>query len=371
LHLFTDGRDSSRYAGSRLIAKLMERFKNNEIISTVMGRFYSMDRIKEWNRTQMAYNAMVLGEGLAADNPMKAIGQAYNRDETDEFITPTVILNPTKKPKFINDNDAIIFFNTRSDRARQIAKAFVQKDFEKLGGFKRKKVLKNLKFISLTDFGPDLDNIITAFPPIVVKNSLPMILKNFRQLYIAEKEKYAHITYFFNGGYADPIAGEKRKMIKTPPVSSYDKKPEMAVFEVTEYLEADIASDTYDFIAVNFANPDMLAHTGNLKATIKAIEDVDKCLGRLYKAIQRFHGTMIITADHGNAEELITEETGEVDTKHNGHLVPFMIVDHLIQMKKIKLEKTGKLADIAPTILDLLDIKKPKEMTGKSLIRNM
>jgi len=371
LHLFTDGRDSSPHAASRLVSKLINNFKNNEIISTIIGRFYAMDRIKKWSRTELAYNAMVLGEGMASDNPYKAITEAYNRGETDEYISPIIILNPRKKPKFINDNDAIIFFNLRSDRARQMAKPFVQKHFEKDNphSFKRKKVLRNLKFIALTDFGPDLDSIVTAFPSVILKNTLPFVLKNYRQLYLAEREKYAHVTYFFNGGHGQPVNGEKWLVVPSLG-TDYLKHPQMSIYPLTNIILRNLENKKYDFMTVNFANADMIGHTGNLKAAIKAVQIIDKCLGRIYQAISKVKGTMIITADHGNIEEMINLKTGEQDTEHSINPVPFIIINKNLTNNNLKLGANGVLGDIAPTILQLVHFKKPKEMTGESLIKN-
>jgi len=371
LHLFTDGRDSSPHAASRLVSKLINNFKNNEIISAIMGRYYAMDRIKKWSRTEMAYNAMVLGKGIASDNPYKAITEAYNRGETDEFITPTIILNPKKKPKFINDNDAVIFFNLRSDRARQMAKPFVQKKFEldNPHSFKREKVLKNLKFIALTDFGPDLDSILTAFPSVILKNTLPFVLKDLRQLYLAEREKYAHVTYFFNGGQGQPINDEKWQVVTSLGKQNYEKFPQMSIYTLTDIILKNLKVKNFDFITVNFANADMIGHTGNLKAAILAVQIIDKCLNKIYKAVLKANGTMIITADHGNIEEMINLKTGEQDTEHSINPVPFILINKNLNKNNLKLKPKGILGDIAPTILQLLKIKKPKEMTGKSLIK--
>ena len=371
LHLFTDGRDSSPHAASRLVSKLINNFKNHETISTIIGRFYAMDRIKKWSRTEMAYNAMVLGVGLASDNPYKAVSESYNRGETDEFISPIIILNPQKKPKFINDNDAVIFFNLRSDRARQMAKPFVQKHFEKdnVGAFKRKKVLKNVKFIALTDFGPDLDSISTAFPSIILKNTLPYVLKNYRQLYLAEREKYAHVTYFFNGGHGQPVNGEKWLVIPSLGLN-YEKHPQMSIYPLTNIILKNLKNKKFDFITVNFSNADMIGHTGSFKAALKAIKIIDGCLGLIYKAISKANGTLLITADHGNIEEMVNLKTGEQDTEHSTNPVPFMIINDKLNKKKLKLRANGILGDIAPTILQLMQVKKPKEMTGNSLIKS-
>jgi 2,3-bisphosphoglycerate-independent phosphoglycerate mutase len=367
LHLFTDGRDSPPHAASNLISKLMNNFQNSETISTVIGRFYAMDRIKKWQRTEMAYNALVLGYGIISDNPYKAITQAYNRGETDEFITPTVICNPEKKSKFINDNDAVVFFNLRSDRARQLTKPFVQKDFESenRNAFKRKKILKNLYFVTKADFGPDLDDIKTVSHGIVLDNTLPLVLKNYTQLYLAEREKYAHVTYFFNGGHNHPLNGEKWEVLASKGLSNYEDYPQMSTPELTNVVIKNLKQDKYDFTAVNFANADMIGHTGNLKAGIKAVEVIDSCLKKIYDEVKKMNGTLIITADHGNVEEMLNLKTGEMDTEHSNNPVPFLIIND--KYRKFKLRK-GRLGDIAPTILDIMEIKKPKEMTGRSLI---
>ena len=372
LHLFTNGRDSPPHSALKSIEALMRSLKNREIkgkrsgewIATVIGRFYAMDRKKDWSRTEQAYNAMVLAKGTAAKSPQAAITQSYNRGETDEFIIPYVIKRNGKPIAKIKDGDAIIFYNLRSDRARQLAKPFVQEDFGKLnpGGFKRKKILKNVVFVAMTDFGPDLGNILAAYPSPDLLGTLPMVMDGRKQLYIAEKEKYAHVTYFFNGGYADPVAGEDRVEIPSPNLISYDLKPEMSVFKVTERVIKEIGN--YQFITVNFANPDMVGHTGNIKACIKAIEACDKCIGKIKKAVLEKGGTLIITADHGNADKMLDLETGEMYTEHTNNPVPFIIVGAKNNHHKLK---RGRLGDIAPTILKLMKIKKSREMKGKEL----
>lgn len=368
LHLFTDGRDSPPHAAGRLISKLIENFQNHETISTVMGRYYAMDRIKKWQRTELAYNAMVLGKGRISDNPYRAITEAYNRGESDEFIPPTVIENPVKKPKFISNNDSVVFFNLRSDRARQITKAFVQSRFEELnpGAFSRKKKLKNLCFVAMTDFGPDLDDIKTVSHGILLEKTLPLLLRDYRQIYLAEREKYAHMTYFFNGGHNHPLNGEKWEVIASQGRANYEHYPQMSIYPLTGIILKDLTQKKYDFYAVNFANADMIGHTGNLKAAIKAVQIIDGCLGKIYKEVMKNKGTLIITADHGNVEEMINLKTGEQDTEHSNNPVPFILINN--HLKKIKLRSGGKLADIAPTILELLKVKQLKEMTGKSLI---
>ena len=371
LHLFTDGRDSPPHSALKMVEALMRSLHNQETargrsgewIATIMGRFYSMDRKKSWDRTQLAYNAMVMGRGVYTKSPQAAITQSYNRNETDEFIRPYVIKRKGKAIATIKNNDAIILYNLRSDRARQLAKPFVQEEFEKMnqGGFKRPKKLKNLLFVAMTDFGPDLGNIITAYPSADIKNTLPMVIDGRKQLYIAEKEKYAHITYFINGGYADPVAGEDRIMIPSPDVRSYDQKPEMSIYKITDRVLSELTK--YDFIAINFAIPDMVAHTGNLQAGIKSVEHIDLCLAELSKSILALGGTLIITSDHGNGDKMLDLETGEMYTEHTDALVPFILVQ---QGKKHRLRR-GKLGDVAPTILKLMAIKQPSEMTGEPL----
>ncbi len=372
LHLFTDGRDSPPHSALKAVEALLRVLRNKEIkgkrtgewIATIIGRFYAMDRKKDWRRTEAAYNAMVLAKGISIKSPQAAITQSYNRGETDEFIPPYVIKRSGKPIAKIKDGDAIIFYNLRSDRARQLAKPFVQQNFNELnnGTFKRKKILKNIVFVAMTDFGPDLGQILTAYPSADLLGTLPMVLKSYQQLYIAEKEKYAHITYFINGGYADPVAGEDRIMIPSPNVVSYDQKPEMSVYKITSQVLKELPK--HQFIAINFANPDMVGHTGNIKACIKAIEHVDICLGKIKAAVLKNKGVLIVTADHGNADKMLDLETGEMYTEHTGNPVPFIVVEPKNTKRKLK---RGKLADIAPTILKLMGIKKSKEMKGREL----
>lgn len=353
LHLFTDGRDSAQHQALILIKELQKTFKNGEIIASIMGRYYAMERNKRWPITKKAYELLTEGKGLKADNSEEAIVAAYNREETDEFIKPTLL----DKNGLIEDNDAVIYFNLRSDRARQLSKAFVQKRFKQKnkGAFKRQKHLKNLRFIAMTDFGPDLDHILAAFPSEDIKQTLPMLLKNKKQLYLAESEKYAHVTYFFNGGYADPVNGEERIMIPSPDCEHYDKKPEMSAPKITKALIENIKNNIYDFYCVNYANPDMVAHTGNLKAGIKACECVDKQIGQVVKEVLKKKGVVLITADHGNAEEMVNLKTGEIDTKHSTNPVPLIITDRNIELNK---SKNNCLGHIAPSILKLFDLKK-------------
>ncbi|MEK7072355.1 MAG: 2,3-bisphosphoglycerate-independent phosphoglycerate mutase, partial [Patescibacteria group bacterium] len=367
LHLFTDGRDSPPHASLRLIEALERQLKPNEIIATVIGRFYAMDRKKNWASTWWAYEAMIGGKGHKAKSPQEGITRAYNAQITDEFIEPIVLYRNGKMIKRISDNDAIIFFNLRSDRARQMAKPFVQQDFEKNNphALKRSKVLKNIIFVALTDFGPDLDSILTAYPSEDVKDSLPLLLKHKTQIYIAEKEKYAHVTYFINGGYADPVNGEKRLVVSSPSVPSYEKTPAMSTPKVSQAVIKNIKN--YDFVCANISSPDMIGHTGNLKAGIKAAEIVDKYIKKIYQTAMKEKAILIITADHGNLEYMLNVKTKEIVTEHTHNPVPFILIDNG-ELRHKKLKRGGYLGDIAPTILKIFNIKKSKLMKGESLI---
>ncbi len=371
LHLFTDGRDSPKYVALKLAEQLTRDFVNYKCqirIATIMGRFYGMERTKKWDRTEKAYNAMVMGEGRTAENVESAITQSYNSGESDEFIEPYVITVEQKPVKTISDNDSVIVFNLRSDRARQLAKVFVQKEFDKInpGSFKRKKIIKNLCFVAMTDFGPDLDNILTAYPSYDIKDTLPIQLADLKQLYIAESEKYAHVTYFFNGGYAGAVAGEDKHMVPSPDVKSYDETPAMSSKDLVKQVNENLKNKKYDFTVLNFAAPDMVAHTGNLPASIECCHQVDKCLGEITSQYLAVGGTIVVTADHGNIEELVNLETGEIDTEHSINPVPFIIINKNLK-NNIKLRSGGSLCDIAPTILKLMGRKQPETMSGKPL----
>ncbi|KKQ27365.1 MAG: 2,3-bisphosphoglycerate-independent phosphoglycerate mutase [Candidatus Magasanikbacteria bacterium GW2011_GWC2_37_14] len=368
LHLFTDGRDSSPHGAAEFLRALRTQMVANEHVATIMGRFYGMDRNKLWKRTEEAYNALVLGKGYQADNAEEALSQAYNRGETDEYIRPTVMLHNKKPFGLIKDNDAVFFVNARSDRARQITKVFVQTDFNKLnpGSFKREKVLKNIRFVAMTDFGPDLPDLFTAFPSPNIENCLPLAIKdNYRQLYISETEKYAHVTYFINGGFADPLNGEKRELIKSADIYTYADKPEMNSKIITKKIVSYLTKGTYNFICVNFPNADMVGHTGNILAAKKAIKAVDNSVAIIVETALKLKGQVLITADHGNADEMFNGVANEMLTEHSKNLVPLILISK--DIKGVKL-KPGILADVAPTLLKLMDIKKPKEMTGKSLL---
>ncbi len=373
LHLFTDGRDSSQHAAPKFLKILREHFKNHQFffeVGSVIGRAFAMDRKKDWQNIEKAYNLITLGEGEKVQSAEEAISRAYNKGLTDEFIPPSIVVKNGKPVGTVDDNDAVIFFNLRSDRARELTKVFVQPDFENYnhGTFKRKKILKNIKFVAMTDFGPDLPNILTAFPSRDIVNSLTFVLKEFSQLYIAEAEKYAHVTYFFNGGYDNPVAGEERIKIPSPDILHYNEKPEMSAPKVTQTVIKKLNSKKYNFICLNFANPDMIGHTGDFKAAIKCCEIIDKLLGEIVKTALKNNFTLIITADHGNVEEMINLKTGEIDTKHSKNPVPFILVSSHSKIKNVKIKERGKLANVAPTVLELMELSKPKEMKEQSLL---
>ena len=368
LHLFTDGRDTYRKKAPLFLKDLNKQIEKIGIgkIATIGGRYYGMDRVKHWNRLQRAYDAMVFGEGAKSKFAEEAVENSYKQGLTDEFVAPTVIVDKKNKPiAKIKDNDVIIHFNIRGDRARQFMKLFVLNDI--IGYENKPHKLKDVYACSLSDFGPDLP-VQIAYPSQVIENTLPFILKKYKQLYIAEAEKYPHVTYFFNGGYKDPIGGENREQVMSQNVFSYDQKPEMSAGDITDVILLNIKYSVYDFITVNFANADMVGHTGNLKATILAIEFLDKCLQHVVEKIIKSGGTAIITADHGNADEMVDLKTGEAMTMHSKNPVPFIIAQEKYNNKKYKLKNNGVLGNISPTILDILDIKKPKDVVLGSLI---
>jgi len=370
LHLFTDGRDSSPKGARKFLEELEEYMKKLGVgkIATIGGRFYGMDRSKRWERLLLAYDAIVAGKGETARNPLEAIEKAYKKGLTDEFILPTVIVDNKNKPiAKVKDNDSVIFFHFRSDRARHFTKLFVLEDFNEV---KRKKVLNNLFFVAFTNFGPDLP-VRTAFPSISIKKTLPFALKGLRQLYIAEMEKFAHVTYFFNGGYADPVANEARIVVQSDSTVNYKDNPKMSAKELADVISSNIKFNVYDFILVNFANLDMVGHTGDVLAAKKAAEEVDKRTGEIVKAILEKDGTAIIIGDHGNAEEMVDPQTGEISTSHSKNPVPVIVINNQWKNKNPKKIKDGKLCDVAPTVLDLFGREKPKLMTGKSLIKQI
>ncbi len=377
IHAFLDGRDTPRDSGIKYIQQLQKVINVVGVgkIATMAGRFWAMDRDNHWERIEAAYNAIVLGESkYYTEDPVLFIKESYQRGVFDEEFYPTVITSNNKPIATVDDGDAVIFFNFRADRARQLTKAFVLPDFD---GFNRKKVVADLYFVTMTEYEKGLP-VEVAFPPEKVTNPLAKVLSDhgIKQLHIAETEKYAHVTYFFNGGIEKPFPGEDHLMIPSPRVVSYAEKPEMSAPEITKEVVKAITTGKYGFIVVNFANADMVGHTGDLNATIKAIETLDKCLGDIAQAVLAKKGVMLITADHGNAEELIKLRTGDIDKEHSSSPVPFVIIGEkwLGQGRAgddLDLSSTtpvGVLADVAPTVLSLFGIKPPDEMTGKSLV---
>lgn len=367
LHLFTDGRDSPPRSSLKAVESLERFLKPHETIATVMGRFYAMDRKKAWDRTMLAYDAMTGGhKAHKAKSPQEGITRAYNANVTDEFIEPIVIYRRGRMTRRIADNDSVIFFNLRSDRARQLSKPFVQKHFDRdnKGAPKRKEFLNNLLFVAMTDFGPDLDTILTAYPSEDLKGTLTMELKDKKQLYVAETEKFAHVTFFFNGGYPDPVAGEHRIHVPSPKVDSYDKAPAMSTAKIAAKVVSGLKK--YDFICANFACPDMVGHTGNLKAGIKAAETCDKYVKKVCQAALKNRAAVLITADHGNLEYMLNLETGEIITEHTANPVPFIIVSR-DGVKACRLPGKAALGAVAPTVLALFGLKKGRLMTRKPL----
>ena len=357
VHAFTDGRDTPPKSARFYLNQLQKAIENLGIgrIATVMGRYYSMDRDKRWNRTEIAYDALVNGKGKNVKSWREALKDAYSNDETDEFIKPRII-----DFEGIKDKDSVIFFNYRLDRARQLTHTFTDKKFNE---FKREK--RNIVYVAFTNYYDSMKAKI-AFPPISNKNLLGEVLSKhgLHQLRTAETEKYAHVTFFFNGLNEVPFKNEKRVLINSPKVATYDLKPEMSAYQVTDSLICKLNEGKYEVVILNFANGDMVGHTGKMKATIKAVEAVDDCVGKIVDLVKEKKGTVIITSDHGNCEQMIDYTTKGIKTAHTVNPVSFIIVSD----KKYKL-RDGVLADIAPTILNILKIKQPKEMTGRSLIK--
>lgn len=373
LHIFTDGRDSEMTSGVQKIQELQKKIAQLSIgkIATISGRYFAMDRNNNWDRVEKAYNAMVKGEGKKITDPVEYLKNSYAEKIFDEYIEPACVKEKGEFQGKIQDGDSVIFFNFREDRSRQITKAFVLPGFEK---FKRV-LLKNLDFATMVQYEENLP-VNVAFPPIKTVECLGKILSknNLKQLRISETEKFAHVTYFFNVGNEEPYPQEDRIIINSnSKVARFDEAPEMMADEITEKVIVTLEKNRYNFILINYANSDIIAHTGNEKATIKALEKVDECLSKLIPAVLRQEGCLIITSDHGNAEEMINVHSGEIDTEHSVNPVPLWFItskNHSAREKindeDIKVE--GFLSDIAPTILELLEIPKPAEMTGESLL---
>jgi len=366
IHAVLDGRDVLPQSAKEYIGRLNEKLEELGIgqVASVSGRYYLMDRDQRWDRVEKAYQALVQGEGVKAPNSFAAVEQSYDVRVMDEFVVPTVIIDDEGQPLGkIQEGDSVIFFNFRSDRARQISHAFVDEEFT---DFVRKEHPK-VHYVCLTEYDVTLKAEV-AFPPQNLENTLGEVLSQYhlRQLRIAETEKYAHVTFFFNGGVEDPCPGEDRCLIPSPKVATYNLKPEMSAPEVTQELLNRVQSDFYDMIILNLANSDMVGHTGEFEAAIKAVEAVDKCIGEIIPAIQKRGGSVLITADHGNAEAKIDLKTRRPLTAHTTNPVPFILVDD--QLKGRHLREGGALCDVAPTLLELLKIPQPPDMTGKSLL---
>ncbi len=364
VHCFLDGRDTPPQSGTCYLKELNNKLKEIGIgkVATIMGRYFSLDRDKRWDRVEKAYNAIVLGEGDQVLDADECILNAYPNNITDEFVPPTVVVEDNKPIGKIKDNDSVIFFNFRPDRAREITRAIVDRDFH---GFMRKQIVKT-HFVCMTMYASNIERVHVAFKPQKHKNTLGEYLATCgkKQLRIAETEKYAHVTFFFNGGEETPNINEERVLIPSPKVATYDLEPTMGAVEIKNEVIDRIKSGEYDVIILNFANPDMVGHTGELAPTIKGIETVDKCLGEVVAAILDVGGKALITADHGNAERMIDEKTGGKVTAHTTNKVPCIIVGE----DNIELTD-GSLANVAPTILDMMNLSAPKEMTGCSLIK--
>jgi 2,3-bisphosphoglycerate-independent phosphoglycerate mutase len=366
IHAILDGRDTPPKSAMSSLKKLENKLQDLKSgkIASIIGRYYAMDRDQRWDRTQKAYDMLTLGKAnFHAASAVEGLQLAYDRNETDEFVNATCIHAANENAITIRDGDAVIFMNFRADRARQLTRAFTEKNFS---GFKRTRVPLLADFVTLTEYAADI-NTAVAFPPLVLKNVFGEYIANLHlhQLRIAETEKYAHVTYFFNGGRETHFANEDRILVPSPKIATYDLQPEMSANEVTDRLIEAIRSKKYDAIICNYANSDMVGHTGNLKATIAAVETIDHCLKRVITALREAGGEALITADHGNAEMMFDPATDQPHTAHTTSPVPLIYVGRKAQITS----KEGKLYDIAPTLLTLMGLEIPNEMSGKSLLK--
>lgn len=360
IHAITDGRDTPPTSGKDYISQLETKIKEIGVgkIATIVGRFYAMDRDNRWERIKQAYDAFVFAKGTVFNNPEDVFEKSYKENITDEFILPSVI-SGTKR---VSENDSVIFFNFRPDRAREITRAFVDTNFQ---GFERQKGHFPLHYVTMTCYDKTIENVTVAFSPQHLNNTFGEYISSLglTQLRIAETEKYAHVTFFFNGGVETPYKNEDRILVPSPKVSTYDQKPEMSAYEVTEKVLQSIESQKYDVIVLNFANCDMVGHTGILPATIKAVETVDECLGKIVDKLNKMGGASLIMADHGNADQMFDEKGGAF-TAHTTNPVPLILTG-----KNYELKDGGKLCDVAPTMLDIMGLEIPNEMTGISLLK--
>jgi 2,3-bisphosphoglycerate-independent phosphoglycerate mutase len=366
LHAFLDGRDTPPRSAEAYLRKTEEKCAELGVgkIASLCGRYYVMDRDKRWDRVKQAYDAMTLGQAeFTSPSALDGLRQAYERGENDEFVKPTLIAAPGEEPVRIRDDDVVVFMNFRADRAREITRAFIEPSFT---GFTRQAVPKLADFITLTSYSDDF-NVPTAFPPERIRNGFGEYLskQGLHQLRIAETEKYAHVTFFFNGGEETPVQGEDRILVQSPHVATYDLKPEMSAYEVTDKLVEAIKSRKYDAIVCNYANGDMVGHTGVMEAAVKAVEVLDECVGRVVAAMQEIGGEVLITADHGNAEKMYDEASHDAHTAHTMYPVPFLYIG---RPAKLAPPGSGALEDVAPTLLKMMGLKQPPEMTGEPLI---
>ena len=365
VHCFMDGRDTAPSSGKGFIQELADKMKEIGVgkIATISGRYYAMDRDNRWDRVEKAYAALTKGEGVKAQDPVAAMQASYDDDKTDEFVLPTVIEEDGKPVATVKDKDSVIFFNFRPDRAREMTRVFCCDDFS---GFDRG-ARKQVTYVCFTEYDVTIPNKEIAFKKVELKNTFGQFLaaNGKTQARIAETEKYAHVTFFFNGGVEEPNKGEERILVKSPKVATYDLQPEMSAPEVCEKLCGAIRSQNFDVIIINFANPDMVGHTGVLEAAKKALEAVDTCVGKALEALLEVDGQMFLCADHGNAEQLIDYETGVPFTAHTINPVPFILINY---DPAYTLKEGGRLADIVPTLIEMMGMEKPAEMTGESLL---
>ncbi len=365
VHCFLDGRDTPPASGKEFVAELEQKMAEIGVgkVASVMGRYYVMDRDKRWDRVELAYRTLTEASGATADSATGGIQASYDADKTDEFVVPFSVVENGKPVAVIKEHDSVIFFNFRPDRAREITRAFCDDAFD---GFEREKRME-LVYVCFTDYDETIENKLVAFHKQTITNTFGEFLAahGMTQARIAETEKYAHVTFFFNGGVEEPNEGEDRILVPSPKVATYDLQPEMSAPAVCDKLVEAIKSGKYDVIIINFANPDMVGHTGVEPAAIKAIETVDACVGRAVDAIKEVDGVLFICADHGNAEQLVDYATGEPFTAHTTNPVPFILVN---ADPSYKLREGGCLADIAPTLIELMGMEQPAEMTGKSLL---
>jgi len=369
VHCLMDGRDTPPSSGKGYLEDLERRMEKVGAgrIATVTGRYWGMDRDNRWERVKRAYDGIADGKGFTAASGPEAMQQSYDKGETDEFVQPTVIVKNGKPLATVEANDSIIFFNFRPDRAREITRAFIEPDFAQ---FPREGGFKPVHYVSMTQYDANFKNLTIAFQPQSLDNVFGQVMgdRGMTQLRIAETEKYAHVTFFFNGGVEVPFPGEDRALIPSPKVATYDLKPEMSAYEVCDEAVRRVESGKYDVMILNFANCDMVGHTGVFDAAWKAVHVVDECVGRVVAAVQKTGGFAIVTADHGNAELMVDPDTGEPFTAHTTNPVPFILVDEKAKADRMRLRTGGRLCDIVPTLMDVLGMEKPKEMTGESLI---